>query len=299
MATKTEETTKALTIAQEYPVLAMSNEFSEQISEITGGEPLSLRDLVRVKVPSGGARQWDLGETSANEVEGIVLYTKLVRAYWAERLGDGGGGNPPDCSSTDNVHGEGTPGGICARCPLSKYGSAENGRAQACKQTRIIFLARKGSLFPTLLVVPPSSLTVTKNYFLGLLDRAIPYSGVVSSFSLQKVENKTGIAYSEIVPKIVRALEPDEVAETRAQIESLKPLFTQIVQDVSSDRGEIDPEYAQDDLATRTGHAQWTPTECANGQHSEFGYYDQNGALHCDRCKAIIEEPAAEQAPLV
>lgn len=291
MATKNEET-RALTLAQQYPMLAGAEGVAEAVELNLGGEELSPFDLERIKVPAGGARQWDLGDTAVNEIEGIILYQKLIRSYWAEKLGDNGGGSPPDCASSDGLTGEGDPGGSCAACPFSKFGSAENGRAQACKQMRVVFIARPGDLLPTMLIVPPSSLKPFKKYMLALTSRGIPYMGVKTGFGLTKVENKSGIAYSEITLRVIEPLSPDDMREVRSKLEMLRPLFQQ---DVTIDRGEIEFEEPEGDLATRTGHVPWTPTECV--EHDAA--YTPEGVLVCRRCKKVLEEPEPAQAGLV
>lgn len=193
-----------------------------EISKALGAEgQIGEFDLQRLRVPTGGGAAWQIetlnGPESRKYVEGVVVARKNARAWWSKPLDEGGGSQPPDCSSHDGVTGEGTPAGqkfgtyLCADCPLSKFGSAtKNGqpqRGQACKQSTLLFLMQPDDILPTVLVAPPTSIKPIKQYFLRLLNNRIPYWQVRLRFKLEQTSNAGGIKYSRIAPYIEGKIE--------------------------------------------------------------------------------------------
>lgn len=215
--------TKALTIRESYPLIADPESFTAVVALNLEGETLTPFELDRLRVPAGGSLAWDVDGSPEKTIEGIILHQRIIRSYWAESFDHSGGGSPPDCSSPDGRIGIGEPGGDCAACPMAQFGS--QGYAQACKQIRVLFLARPGEMLPTVIMVPPSSLQATKKYLLSLASKGRPYTAVVTSLALEKAQSKSGITYSRIVPSMARALEPDEAGAVRNLTESLRDVF--------------------------------------------------------------------------
>lgn len=218
----------------------------EALRENIGAEPLSPADLDRVKVPAGGATYWSVptldnpeGEP-AKAITGVIVVTSLRRAYWREAFADSGGGNPPDCYSDDSVTGVGNPGGTCATCPHAQFGSGIGGAGQACKQFRELYLLREGhsGTLPTLVVVSPASLKPVKKYLFALANEGLTYWSVVTELSLAQAKSKTsGITYSQIVPRLSRRLNPEEVARAKAYSEAIKPV---VLSAATVDRSAVD-----------------------------------------------------------
>lgn len=230
--------TKALTVRDEYPLVADPGNFAEVVALNLDGETLTPFELERIRVPAGGGQAWELPDGEpAKTVEGIILHQRIIRSYWSSTIEDSGGGSPPDCSSADGKVGIGEPGGVCATCPMAQFGS--NGYAQACKQIRVIFLARPGEMLPTVIMVPPSSIGNTKKYLLSLASKSRPYTGVVTRFGLEKAQSKGGIGFSRIVPEMARVLEPEEAKAVRELASSLRDVFAApialSVEDVADD----------------------------------------------------------------
>ena len=154
----------------------------------------------RVTIPAAGGTAFELpgelpGETeAAKEFSGVILYHHPLFTYYRERFT--GGNSAPDCGSYDGVTGVGDPGGSCAHCPLNQFGSGENG-GKACKNKRRIYILREGELIPILLTLPTGSMKAFAVYVKRLLAKGKKTSGVVTRFSLQKVQNAGGIAYSQ------------------------------------------------------------------------------------------------------
>ena len=204
----------------------------QALHENTGGEKLSPFDLDRIKVPAGGGTMWTVpsltGDQEVKELSGIIVYWKSTRAYWPGSYE--GGSAPPDCSSNDGKVGQGSPGGECAVCPYAQYGSAKNGtgKGQACKQTRLLFIAQSTSLLPAVLTVPPTSIKPCSKYFLSLAGQARPYYSVVTSIGLTKDKNDTGIVFSQCTFRVAEILGSEEIIKMANFASSLAPLFASV-----------------------------------------------------------------------
>jgi hypothetical protein len=236
-----------------YQALDMS---PAELSEILaanagGGNGLALEEMGRIKVPAGGATTWSVptleGDEDAKEVKGVIIAWRDNRAFWKGNIEDSGGTKPPDCSSKDAQTGSLTQGEIialaeetglpyqpvmtpnhlqsCATCPFAKFGTAKagQGRGQWCKASRQLYILFEETILPTALTVPPKSIKPIRSYFLKLLQKGLPYYGVVTSLTLRKEKNADGIAYSEIVPQMLVALPKDEQARFRAYHQALEP----------------------------------------------------------------------------
>lgn len=157
-------------------------------------ESLGVTDLPRIRVPAGGGQNWELPDGSAaRQFDAIIVHRQITRSYWSSQYS--GENTPPDCSSEDGVIGVGTPGGECAKCPLSQFGSdGKNG--QACKRINRLFLLFDGGIMPVVLNVPPSSGKYVLQYLVSLATSGIGYWQVKTRFTLAKAKSSTGIEYS-------------------------------------------------------------------------------------------------------
>lgn len=118
----------------------------------------------RVKIPSGGALQFELptGDPTnpdySKTLEGVILFNHSSYAYWPE--GDEyDDDTAPLCSSADGKTGIGEPGGLCVQCALNRFGSGPKGRGKACKNMRVLYLLRSGEVMPLQVTLPPTSLS--------------------------------------------------------------------------------------------------------------------------------------------
>jgi hypothetical protein len=194
----------------------------------TTGE-MSAFDFDRIKVPSGETDAWRVntidGPEYREEITGIIIWWAEQRAYWSKGLDDGGGNAPPDCSSQDSVNGVGDPGGLCANCALSKFGSADQGHGQACKQVRQMMIYFPDALLPTMISVPPTSLKGVKRYMMTLASFNQIFWGVMTTFALTKATNEAGVKYCQISCSMAGRLSDDEKAKIKNIAESMKPIF--------------------------------------------------------------------------
>ena len=225
------EVAKVEDLGSMYPVLSGESEVAEILAENLGGDSFSPFELDQLKTPAGGGAAWELesldGEPEIlKTVEGIIIYTQMQRAFYEQEIDEGGGGNPPDCSSSDAIIGscaeEVGLGGECSACPHAQYGSAIKGDGQRCKQSRIMYVVRPGQFLPVALKVPASSLKNAKKYLLKLAGAGLPYTSVVTSFGLEKLKNNDGIAYSGITFSVSQRLTPEHKEAVKAMAVSFK-----------------------------------------------------------------------------
>ena len=67
-----------------------------------------------------------------------------------------------------------------------------------------------GEMLPYSLLLPVSSTGVLNAYATKLFTKGMFLNDVVTSFTLEKAQNKTNIVYSKIVMKALRPLTPEE-----------------------------------------------------------------------------------------
>ena len=170
----------------------------------------------QIKVPSGGGSAFEVqGEDEDDteprkQIDAVIVFTHRVNAYWPAPYGKGDDSDKiPVCSSIDGKTGfnpstgEVTP---CESCPYNQYGTGvdENGNSQkgkACKNMRRIYMIMDGDPNFYLLTVPPTSIKDINKQLARILASGVPYTGTVVSFTLEKVKNSGGIAYSKVQVK--------------------------------------------------------------------------------------------------
>lgn len=250
---KSEESSTDLVAADEaaerFPALIGESgaEFRAMLEENLGGEGLRPGDLDRIKMPAGGGLAWEVptidGEDSVKELEGIIVTWQSPRSYWRESLDDTGGGQPPDCASTQGVFGDGeygpgsdeNPSGRCDQCPMNEWGSADDGRGKACKEQRLLYLLRENSILPVLVALPPTSIQPLRKFMLRLASEGIPYYAVTTKLGLNRVSGEK-FTYSVADPKLGKRLSPEVAAAAKEYGEKLKAMASTVAASVA--RGE-------------------------------------------------------------
>jgi len=246
MAKKKEDAALAVQNSSGYLALA-GYDFSQLVSDELDGLDIGFE---RIKIPSGGATMYEL-PTEGDDTEtvkdfsGVILYHHPLNAYYATKYT--GGSNPPDCGSYDGLTGSGEPGGNCKACPFNQFGSGENG-AKACKNKRRVYILREGEMFPILLSLPTGSLKAFTKYVKTQLSKGKKTNTVVTRFTLKKVTNAGGIAYSQAAFSFDRDLTAEENTV-------IVPLAEQIKQYASSIGFETDAATTDDtpDFDPETG----------------------------------------------
>ena len=203
------------------------------------GESISPFDLPKISVPSGGSSSWMVpaigGEKAEKELVGVIVHTRLTRAWYEESFEEGGGGNPPDCLSEDGLSGRGAKaeaaeGGLCANCPLSEWGSARDGSGgQDCHAIRPFFLLRPDDLLPVRINAPAGSVANARRFLFGLATSRLRYWQVLAKLGLEKAQQKSGgLSYSRITFEATAKLEPSAVETIEKLREGLAPIFGRI-----------------------------------------------------------------------
>lgn len=234
----------------EYAALAIDQqELLEIVQENLAGQQIGEFDLDRIKIPAGGGLTWEVptleGSEPKKEVYGVIVYWKEARAFWPKKFE--GGNEPPACSAPDGQFAppSGEPGHevptnehgfyICAQCPNSSFGSAENGEGpgQACKQTRQLFLLTPESLIPLVVSLPPTSVAAAKKFMLRLAGHGVKYSAIVTKIGLERDKNQGGIDYAKASFSMAEKLDEGSALRVAELAKHLRPIFerTEIRQD--------------------------------------------------------------------
>jgi hypothetical protein len=203
------------------------------------GEQISPADLNRIRVPAGGATTWEIASTdgepdAVKTIECVLVGVKRRRAYWQSSNPTG---EPPSCSSPDCIIGIGSPGGECDKCPHNQFGSqfrpdGSAGRGKACKEMRLLFILRQGQSIPEIVVIPPGSLKAVRQYLLKL---GAPYFSLVTRLSLEKVQNRDGIAFAQV--KLVKGPFLDEA--TAGKLYEFSQAWNSLFESTSVDRDDV------------------------------------------------------------
>lgn len=238
----TKDSTAIVPITQRFAALSSPAGISQALAANFSGpnERLSLLDLERIKIPAGGGPAFTIvspgGETDAvKEITGIIVAWTSQRLWWAGSMEDGGGKQPPSCVSTDLVIGIGDNGTgaigrhDCATCPRSQWGSSrKGGKGQDCKQVAIIAMLRQGrekSVFPSVLIAPPTSLQGWRKYRVGLTTRSLPFFGLETQIAIETAKNDGGTSYSRAIFRPGRALDEKEVEAVAAYTKQVQMMM--------------------------------------------------------------------------
>ena len=93
---------------------------------------------------------------------------------------------------------------------MAKYGSANDGDGQACKQMKQLFMLRGESMFPEVVSLPPTSVKSARQFLLKLASQGVPYYHALVQIPLEKAQNGAGQTYGKASLKFVRRLSSDE-----------------------------------------------------------------------------------------
>lgn len=225
-------------VKKEENKIQVNTEMNEMIGEELAG--LNIQFPV-IKVPAGGGLAFEVPGDDPNspdlqkEFNAVILYHHPLLSYYKEKYT--GGSQAPDCGSFDGVFGIGEPGGRCAECPLNQFGTGENG-GKACKTKRRVFLLREGESIPTILTLPTGSLNDFSKYVMRLISKGKKSNQVVTKFSLTKVQNSGGIAYSKVVLATAYDLTKDDIESISLMTEQVKALAKK--QDLTAIEDEVE-----------------------------------------------------------
>lgn len=157
-----------------------------------------------------------------NKVSGFPVYYYQTRRYYAKPPRPGEKGNPPDCWSPDLIRPDSSSRAkqaeMCANCPQAQFGSARDGRSQACGSYTWVFLMNPEFGSPPLAVIPapPSSIRrllgtrFEAGYFARCAAKHDVYEIVWSTFFLEQAGDQ--VPYCVLDPRMgPAAAEVDQV----------------------------------------------------------------------------------------
>jgi hypothetical protein len=207
---------------------AEAAEFQEAYNTNIASGSITQFDLQRIKIVNGEAL-WKIptleGSSTASSIEGVVVLARDTRAYYPSKELKN---QPPDCSSDDAITGTARPGvslgGECAKCPMAQWDSAQDSPAQACKQSKQLFMVRGSSMLPELVTLPPTSLKPAKQFFLKLTTQRVPIHKCIVKIELHEANNAAHQKYGKADIKFLRMLSAEEHAralEFRAMSETI------------------------------------------------------------------------------
>jgi hypothetical protein len=165
-------------------------------------------DFDRLHPPIGEEAVWKVpginGTESVSHLDGVTLVTHDRRYLFRGSPEEAVPGARPDCASADAVTGVGDPGGLCRDCQFAQYGTAANGRGQACRRILELVFVRQQDRIPFIVSVPPSSLKTMRKFLMRL---PLPHFLVLIRLSLATVR-QPGRTYSVIQPLFLGVIDP-------------------------------------------------------------------------------------------
>lgn len=192
------------------------DDLKEAIEENMGeGSGLSLKNLTRIKTPSGGNTVFQIttpeGIKNVDTLTGIILVQQPRRVYYSKPMGSGDDeNNRPDCFSNDakvgvgiRFAGDSMGQHNCSDCPLAAWGV--NGEKPRCALRKQLFLLREGDMLPVVLDLPPTSLKQVDAYLASLAVSALTYYYAVTEIGCEQkpMQGKKGQFYTELTFKQV------------------------------------------------------------------------------------------------
>jgi len=244
---------KNVVVKNDFPISIPNKETWEILEANLGGEMLSVKNLVRIKIPAGGGTVWAIPNIEGDdditkELDVLILHTSVNRAYWSVPYGQGEVG-PPDCASSNCRNAYGDPFGEgaaahrkCKDCPLSKFGSATDqkgnpGKGQACSMKRTIFFLTPGNWLPMVINVPAGSLENATNYLVGLMNQKKKIWDVVTRLKLEKAK-ANGADYSKVVFSKVMDVPESKIDEIHRYIEEVRSFLTEAAEQMTTESAE-------------------------------------------------------------
>lgn len=201
-------------------------------------------EFPRIKVPAGGSTTWEDDEgTPFKELAGVIVgFKKATRLYLSE-MDDASGGSDPDAWSNDGKIqivpadtitkceqlGLPVPLTNLAQCPYYQWDSVsllgKTGKGKATRETREVYVLLEGSVIPTQITVPATSLRAFDKHAQTMVMKLGSLSAAETIFSLE-AQGSGQQRYSTIVFKRGNSLDPETAKQAKAFARALKSLIT-------------------------------------------------------------------------
>ena len=208
----------------EFPMLDVSSEAHEMLTDRMKSGGFNERDLIQIKVPSQGSEIWTwkdiTGAKSAEELVGIIIGMSPHGMLWpseglnrdkqrpiletfdmriAHRRGEELGDIPAADLERARVPAEESGGEelyYWQMLPQTKFESAGNGRGKRVKEGRILYLLMPGRKLPVRLDLPATSIAPCDRYAQQLFDVGKLFHSVKTGISLSPDANVDGEPFS-------------------------------------------------------------------------------------------------------
>ncbi|UCG53580.1 MAG: hypothetical protein JSW58_08480 [Candidatus Latescibacterota bacterium] len=216
------------------------------------GRKVSAFDLARIKVPAGETTHWSVrtldGPQAHETIEGIVLHSRDLRAFWTELDPTG---KPPDCKSDDGLSGMGvrwadddpTSPHDCSQCKWGQFESDPRGkRGQYCKQMLAIFILMPDTFLPTVIFMPPTSIKTTRDYLYRMAHFGVLHYSAVTRFALAPDKNPDGKPYNRVECSRGEQLKKETIPKVRAYIDLVLPSLSAV--EITSD--DVGPDIKEE-----------------------------------------------------
>lgn len=219
----------------QYLALRPDSEIREALTaNLQTGETITPADLVRIPTPAGGGLTWQWidggnNEQTAKAIEGILVYFGVRGTLWptieatadtkpvlvsydlevAHRVSDDIGDLDEDaleaCRIGDRLYN-------WKALPWNQWDTGKDGVGKRCKESRILAVLRKEDAWPVLITAGPGSVDAVSKFVKRL---TCAFYRAEVSVGLVATKSKTGKVYSQVVPRFVRAISPEEGAIVR------------------------------------------------------------------------------------
>lgn len=182
--------------------------------------------LPQIKMPSGGALQWEVpgeGDTVSYvpELTTIILHSRDHKAYFDEPFGQGDG--RPKCASPDGHQGYGVPGIHCADCEHNIW---IPGIGKECPDRHVLYVMLNEFFVPVKLDLPSTSRPVATSYRQGLVQRGLSLSDTFSILALTRIDKQGNRpAYSKLAIRKGPSIPPNVLERLDAYMNAMWPLL--------------------------------------------------------------------------
>ncbi len=164
------------------------------------------------------------------------IHHSRLNLYWEKSFDETGGGEIPDCFSTDGIKpdpsSEKKQSDLCAGCPQNQFGTAEKGEGKACQNRKRlhVFPSDMQSLIPFRLGVSSVNMKQVDQFVTMIECTGKHFQLVETEFSLIKSKSNSGQTFAKLVMKEV----PDSFVEERGkqiEIKNLRDKWLPVMKD--------------------------------------------------------------------
>lgn len=156
------------------------------------------------------------------ELTCVILDQYLTKGYWAQGLGKGSSGGPPDCASMDAItpYTKNPVSPSCVTCQYNKFGSGIDNegnptRGKRCRDIKRVVVKLDGHDLPARLALSPKNLKNFDAYMNDLRDQGRTIGTVVTKIRARNEESASGPTFTALHFSTERELSMTEVLELK------------------------------------------------------------------------------------